>query len=468
MKGVVSNEISTTRISKIYCGLYDKSSKVGFVVRYGTLGKTASTLLALDRLSNFYLEIDKVLIIAPKRVALNTWPDEIKKWDNFKGMTYSVVIGTEKQRLEALSKKAFIYLINRENIEWLYQYLACKNQLRMFDTIIVDESSSFKTANTKRFKALKNMVKQCPRVSILTGTPAPNGLMDLWSQIYLLDQGQRLGRTLTRYRQRYFTPGRCKGYIVYDWILKEGAEDRVYEAISDICVSMKAIDHLSMPERVDNIIKIEMNDTIKKIYKAFKRDCLIELKDSVITAATAGVLCNKLLQLAGGALYKEDGSFEEIHTLKLEALEEILDNNPEVPILVFYNFKSDLIRLKNYFKSFHPQTLNDFNALEDWNNKKTRLLLANPASMGHGLNMQAGGNIIVWYSLTYNLELYQQANARLYRQGQKNTVIIHHLVLKESEDEKVLDRLQKKDMTQNSLIEYIKAEIRRVKNEKAN
>ena len=283
-----------------------------------------------------------------------------------------------------------------------------------------------------------------------------------------MDQGQRLGRTLTRYRQRYFTPGRCKGYIVYDWILKEGAEDRVYEAISDICVSMKAIDHLSMPERVDNIIKIEMNDTIKKIYKAFKRDCLIELKDSVITAATAGVLCNKLLQLAGGALYKEDGSFEEIHTLKLEALEEILDNNPEVPILVFYNFKSDLIRLKNYFKSFHPQTLNDFNALEDWNNKKTRLLLANPASMGHGLNMQAGGNIIVWYSLTYNLELYQQANARLYRQGQKNTVIIHHLVLKESEDEKVLDRLQKKDMTQNSLIEYIKAEIRRVKNEKAN
>lgn len=437
-------------------------AKSGLLLDMG-LGKTASTLLALEKLCNHYLEIDKVLIIAPKRVALNTWPDEIKKWDDFNSMTYSIVIGTEKQRIEALKQNAFIYLINRENIEWLYQYLSRRNQLKIFDTIIVDESSSFKTANTKRFKALRKLAMRCPRVSILTGTPAPNGLMDLWSQIYLLDQGQRLGRTLAEYRRRYFNPGRSKGYVVYDWALKEGAEEKIYEAISDICVSMKAIDHLPMPKRVDNIIKIEMNDTVRNLYHNFKKDCLIEIKDQVITAATAGVLCNKLLQLANGALYKTDGSFEEIHNLKLDALAEIMENNPEVPILVFYNFKSDLIRLKKHFKDFQPKTLDDANALEDWNYKRTRLLLANPASMGHGLNMQAGGNIIVWYGLTYNLELYQQANARLYRQGQTDTVIIHHLVLKDSEDERALDRLHEKDKTQQSLIEYVKTEIRRLK-----
>lgn len=441
--------------------------KAGLLLDMG-LGKSASTLMALHKLESYYLEINKVLIIAPKRVAQYTWPNEINKWDDFKQMSYSIVIGTEAERQKALEKDALIYLINRENVEWLYKLLAKEKDVKRFDTIVIDESSSFKNPSTKRFRALKRMAMKCPRMLILTGTPAPNGLMDLWSQIFLLDQGQRLGRTLTEYRNRYFTPGRRNGHVIFDWVAKPQAEEEIYKAISDIVVSMKSVDHLKMPERVDNSIEIEMTDRVKKIYREFKTEFLLELEDEVITAATAGVLCNKLLQLSNGALYKKDGSFEVIHNYKLEALEEILENNPEVPILVFYNYKSDLSRLQEYFKSLEPKTLDDSNALEDWNARKIRLLLANPTSMGHGLNMQAGGNIIVWFGLTFNLELYQQANARLYRQGQHNTVIIHHLVLKNSEDEVVMKRLQEKDHIQNSLIEYVKAEIRRVKNGKLN
>lgn len=445
-------------------------AKSGLLLEMG-LGKTASVLMAMTKLINHYLEVNKVLVVAPYRVAKYTWPDEIEKWDDFKELKYSVVMGTEKERIKALNENSDIYMINRDNVVWLYNYLCNNDLIRMFDAIVVDESSSFKSAKSQRFKALRRLTMRCPRVIILTGTPAPNGLMDLWSQVYLLDQGQRLGRTITEYRNRYFSPGRCKGHVVYDWVLDDGAEDKIYEAISDICVSMKSIDHLKMPDRVDNIIKLEMDDNTKKIYKELKKNYLIELKDEVITAATAGVLCNKLLQLANGALYTNSNKgekYEVIHNTKLEALEEIMDNNPEVPILVFYSFKSDLVRLKEYFKKVNPRTLDDVDAYEDWNKKKIRLLLANPASMGHGLNMQSGGNIIVWFGLTFNLELYQQANARLYRQGQTNTVIIHHLVLKDSEDEMVISRLQEKECAQNNLIEYVKAEIRRVKNGKSN
>ncbi len=443
--------------------------KSGLLLDMG-LGKTATTLLAIKRLAFHYLEVNKVLVIAPKKVAEHTWPDEINKWDDFSNITYSVVIGSEKQRIEALNKNALVYLINRENVEWLVRYLFVTDNVRMFDTIIVDESSSFKTPSSKRFKALRKLAIKCPRLTILTGTPAPNGLMDLWSQVYLLDQGQRLGRTITEYRHRYFTPGKGKGHVVYEWIPKEDAKVSIFEAISDICVSMKSIDHIKMPDRIDNVIEIEMDDKTKKLYKEFKRDYIVEIKDQTITAATAGVLCNKLLQLANGALYTKNEenvnniNYEVVHNLKLEALDEIMESNPDVPILVFYNFKSDLIRLNKYFKNLNPKTLEDPNAYEDWNKGRIRMLLANPASMGHGLNMQSGGSIIVWFGLTYNLELYQQANARLYRQGQKNTVIIHHLVLKGSEDEMALNRLQEKDDVQNSLIEYVKAEIRRIKN----
>lgn len=454
-----------------------EKSKSGLLLEMG-LGKTASVLMAMEKLINHYLEVDKVLVIAPFRVAKLTWPGEIEKWDDFRGLRYSVVMGTEKQRLKALEDDSDIYIINRDNVVWLYEYLYKQDKIRMFDTIVVDESSSFKNPSSKRFKALRNLTNKCPRVIILTGTPVPKGLMDLWSQVYLLDQGQRLGRTITEFRRKYFTPGRGKGHVVYDWVLREGSEDAIYDAISDICVSMKSIDHLDMPERIDNAIEIEMDDNTKNLYKEFKKNYLIELKDEVVTAATAGVLCNKLLQLANGALYTntdalftknaKNVNYEVVHNLKIEALEEIMENNPDVPILVFYSFKSDLARLKEHFKKINPKTLDDPNAYEDWNNKRIRMLLANPASMGHGLNMQSGGNIIVWFGLTYNLELYQQANARLYRQGQKNTVIIHHLVLKGSEDEMALNRLHEKEYVQDSLIEYVKAEIRRIKNAKFN
>lgn len=449
---------------KFNCDFIVNNPKVGLLLEMG-LGKTASTLMALDKLINHYLEVNKVLVVAPLRVAKMTWPDEIEKWDNFKNLRYSVVVGTSSQRANALNTEADIYLINRENVCWLYDYLYSQEHLRMFDTIVVDESSSFKTASSKRFKSLRKLTMRCPRVIILTGTPDPNGLMDLWSQVYLLDQGQRLGRTITEYRHKYFYPGKCKGHIVYEWIPDEDSEEKIYSALSDVCISMKSIDHLDMPERLDNVIEIEMDSKTKEIYKAMKKDFLVEIGEQVVTAATSGVLCNKLLQLANGALYiNEQKDYKEIHSLKLEALEEIMEDNYENPILVFYNFKSDLERLLKYFAKYNPKTIDDKNAFEEWNAHKLRMLLANPASMGHGLNMQSGGNIIVWFGLNYNLELYQQANARLYRQGQKNTVIIHHLVLKDSIDEVVIKRLQEKKNIQDSLIEYVKAEIRRVKN----
>lgn len=436
--------------------------KAGLLLDMG-LGKTVSTLMALKKLDEYYLEIDKVLIIAPKRVVESTWPNEITKWDELNNLTYSIVLGTEAKRVNALEQDALIYLINRENVLWLYQYLRSKRKERMFDTIIVDESSSFKNPSSKRFKALKRLTAIIPRTLILTGTPAPNGLMDLWSQIYLLDEGKRLGRTLGEYRRKYFNPGKGKGYVVYDWIPKENSEEEIYKAISDIVVSMRSVEYLDMPERIDNIIELDMTPSVKATYKELKRDFVIEINENTITAATAGVLCNKLLQLANGAIYTNDGDYEEIHQIKLEALEEIVEDN-SAPILVFYNFKSDLERLCAYFSKYEPKTLNDPNALKDWNDKKIRLLFANPASMGHGLNMQAGGHIIVWFGLTFNLELYQQANARLYRQGQHESVIIHHLVLKDSEDEIALKRLKQKDQTQDSLMDYLKAEIRRLKN----
>lgn len=436
--------------------------KAGLLLDMG-LGKTVSTLMALKKLDEYYLEIDKVLIIAPKRVVESTWPNEITKWDELNNLTYSIVLGTEAKRVNALEQDALIYLINRENVLWLYQYLRSKRKERMFDTIIVDESSSFKNPSSKRFKALKRLTAIIPRTLILTGTPAPNGLMDLWSQIYLLDEGKRLGRTLGEYRRKYFNPGKGKGYVVYDWIPKENSEEEIYKAISDIVVSMRSVEYLDMPERIDNIIELDMTPSVKDTYKELKRDFVIEINENTITAATAGVLCNKLLQLANGGIYTNDGDYEEIHQIKLEALEEIVEDN-SAPILVFYNFKSDLERLCAYFSKYEPKTLNDPNALKDWNDKKIRLLFANPASMGHGLNMQAGGHIIVWFGLTFNLELYQQANARLYRQGQHESVIIHHLVLKDSEDEIALKRLKQKDQTQDSLMDYLKAEIRRLKN----
>ena len=429
-----------------------KNPKSGLLLDMG-IGKTIITLMAISKLSDYYLEVAKVLIIAPKRVVEYTWPNEIQKWDDVKHIKYSIATGNERQRIKALNDVALIYLINRENVNWLYNYYRDNGIEFDFDMIVVDESSSFKNPSSVRFKALKKIDKNSDRVVILTGTPTPNGLMDLWSQVFLLDNGKRLGSSIGKYRNTYFHPGRRKGYVVYDWIINEDAEDAIYDSVKDIVVSMRAIDHF---------IRIPMPPEVKILYKKLSRDFIIKLKNSVITAPTAGVLVQKLLQLANGAAYIEGGGYEVIHNLKLEALKEIIEDNDN-PILVFYNFKSDLVRLKTFFKSYNPKTLDDKGAFDAWNKGEIKLMLANPASMAHGLNIQSGGHLIVWFGLTFNLELYQQANARLYRQGQKSSrVIINHLLLANSIDEEVINRLEQKDSVQQSLIDYVKAEIRRV------
>lgn len=428
------------------------------------LGKTISTLIAINKLINLYEEISKVLIIAPKRVCLHTWPDEIKKWDDVKDLKYSIVIGSPLARIEALEADADIYLINRENVEWLFKYLASSKHKMLFDMIVVDEASSFKSSASKRFKALRKMTRLVDRVVLLTGTPTPNGLMDLWSQIFLIDEGERLGKTLSQYRYAFFTPGRRNGYVVYNWIPNDDAESRIYDLISDIAVSMKSVDHLEMPERIFNNIVSELDDESMKLYKKLSKDFIIKYKDEIIKAPTSGVLNNKLLQLANGALYNDKKEFIVVHNHKLQMLEEILEENPSNPVLVFYNYKSDYERINSYFrgKGVTPKTLDEPNAFEEWNEGKIRMLLANPASMGHGLNMQQGGHIIVWFGLTYNLEYYQQANARLYRQGQKNSVVINHLVMAGTIDEIVLANLDRKDSMQQALMDYVKAEIERM------
>lgn len=426
------------------------------------LGKTVSCLTAIDDLINKYIEIDKILIIAPLRVAKYTWNDEIQKWDHLKDLKISRVLGSAEQRMNALKAKADIYIINRENTKWLVDQMREYKGLR-FDMLIIDESSSFKNPSSQRFKALRKVAPLFKRIVLLTGTPAPNSLMDLWPQMYLVDRGERLENTITAYRKKYFYPGRSKNHVVFDWTLKAGSEEEIYEKIADVAVSMKAKDYketIKLPERIDNFIKIKMDEETKKTYKELERHMLIEYEDQIITAKTAGVLTGKLLQLANGSVYFEDGSYRTFHDLKLDALEEIIEDNEGKPILVFYNFKHDLERLKERFKEYNPKTIDEPKVMELWNQKKVHLLLAHPASVGHGLNLQAGGNIIVWFGLTWSLELYEQANARLYRQGQTETVIINHLILEGSVDEQVIQKLKDKKMTQDELIAFIKARIR--------
>lgn len=405
-------------------------------------------------------EVDKVLVIAPLRVADMTWPEEIEKF-NFK-FRVSKAIGSEQQRVEALERRADIYLINRENTKWLVDYYVKKRKWP-FDCLIIDESSSFKNPQSQRFKALRKVAAITKRVVELTGTPAPNSLMDLWPQIYLLDQGQRLGKTITSYRNTYFNPGKRNQHIIFNYVLKPGAEKEIYNQIGDIAVSLKAVDHLKMPERIDNHIKIKMPAKIRAIYEEMEKEYVLELDEDDITAANAAGVMNKLLQIANGAVYTEDRKVVHIHDLKLEALQEIIDDNEGKSIMVFYNYQHDLARLKEYFKKLEPKELKTIEDKKQWDEGKVQLLLAHPKSMGHGLNLQAGGSIIVWFGLTWSLEDYQQANARLYRQGQKETVIINHLIIQGTEDETAIKRLSMKKVNQDELIEAVKAKIRKVK-----
>lgn len=405
-----------------------------------------------------YFEVSKVLVIAPLRVAEDTWTREAEKWDHLKHLRIAKVLGSEQRRLAALNMSADIYVINRENVEWLVNHYGKEWP---FDMVVIDELSSFKSPKARRFRAIRKVRPMIQRIVGLTGTPAPNGLIDLWAQIYLLDGGERLGKTLTGYRERYFNPGRRdpRRYIVFNWVLKDYAEEAIYEKISDICMSMKASDWLKMPERIENVIEIKLDEKTRALYKQLERDLLLPYTSGDIVANTAATLSNKLLQLANGAVYDENGGVKELHSAKLDALEDVLESANGRPVLVFYTYRHDLDRITKRFKQ--ARELKSASDISKWNEGQLPLLLAHPASAGHGLNLQAGGNIIVWFGLTWNLELYQQANARLYRQGQKQeSVIIHHLVASGTVDEDVMQRLSGKAVGQDALLEAVKARIK--------
>ncbi|MEH7462760.1 DEAD/DEAH box helicase [Bacillus thuringiensis] len=428
------------------------------------LGKTVSTLTAIDLLLNDYFEASRVLVIAPLRVAEDTWSREVAKWEHLQHLRVSKILGSADKRRKALKEDADIYVINRENVEWLVSELGMKWD---FDTVVIDELSSFKNPQSKRFKALKRIRPRMKRVIGLTGTPAPNSLMDLWSQIYLLDQGERLGKTLTDFRDRYFVPGKREGHIVYKWNQKKESEDRIYEVIEDIAVSMKSEDWLDLPPRIDRTTSIKLSEKSQKLYDNLERDLLLPFMDADVVATTAAVLSNKLLQMASGAVYDEERGVKGIHEGKLDALEDIIEATQGKPVMVFYNFKHSLERIQKRFPNARMlRKGKDGNEdIADWNNDKIPLLLLHPKSAGHGLNLQESScQTVVWFDQTWSMEEYQQANARVHRQGQTRSVVIQHLVAEGTIDEEVLKALDRKATSQEELMQAVKARIERVKN----
>lgn len=433
--------------------IYD-TPRVGLLLDMG-LGKTVITLTAIEDLIYNRFEVEKVLVIAPLRVAEDTWSRESQKWDHLKHLRISKVLGTPTQRRKALAQDADIYIINRENVVWLTNELSSVGNAWNFDMVVIDELSSFKSSKAQRFRALKKYITRSKRVVGLTGTPAPNGLIDLWSQIYLLDGGERLGKTVTGYRERYFLPDKRNQTTIFSYKPKEESEKAIYDKISDICVSMSAEDWLDMPERIDNVQHVQLSAAELKLYEEFEKEQYLEFMQGKVTATSAAALTNKLLQFSNGAMYLDDGSYKVTSDKKLDALSEIVDTSQGQPILCFYSYRHDCERILKKFKN--AKKLESAADIEAWNNGDIPLLLAHPAGAGHGLNLQAGGNIIVWFGLTWSLELYQQANARLYRQGQQNTVIIHHLITDGTVDARVLDSLQGKRDVQDELLESLKA-----------
>ena len=431
-----------------------EQDSVGLFMDMG-LGKTVCALTAIEDLLYNKFDAERVLIIAPLRVAESTWPTEVEKWDHLNRIKIIPILGYERNRIRALACKGKVFTINRENVVWLVNYLG-KNW--NFDTVIIDELSSFKSAKSRRFKALRKVRPLIKRIYGLTGTPAPNSYLDLWPQIYLLDQGERLGKTLTGYRERYFEPDKRNNMVVFSWRMKPGAKEAIEEKLQDLCVSLTAADYLKMPDRIDNVVSVKLPASAKAVYDKFERDMFMETPE--IIAGNAAVLTGKLLQLANGAVYDEAGLPRWIHDDKLDALGEILEANEGKPVLVFYSYKHDLLRIK---QKYGGKMLDNASDVTAWNEGKTPLLLAHPASAGHGLNLQAGGNIIVWFGLPWSLELYQQANARLYRQGQTQAVVINHLIAAGTMDEQVLRVLQKKGVGQAGLIEALKARMEEVK-----
>jgi len=418
------------------------------------LGKTVSTLTAIDQLQNDYLETDRVLVIAPKSVALNTWSAETAKWDHLNHLRLSIVMGTAVQRRKALDQPADIYVTNRDNTKWIVEQY--KDEPWPFDTIVLDESSSFKNPSSQRFKALRKIRPQVRRIIELTGTPSPNGMMDLWSQIWLLDRGDRLGKTLTDYRREFFMAGRRNGAVIYEWIPRKGSRERISKRIADITISMQAADYLDMPDVIDAGMTIALPPTEMRSYQAFEKEQLMELDGKDIEAVTAATLTNKLLQYTGGSVYDDQHQWHEVSTAKLEALHDIVESTEE-PVLIYYQYQSELERIHQELHELNPENFHgEPEILERWNRGEIRVLTAHPASVAYGLNMQQGGHIIIWYTPTWNLELYQQANARLNRQGQTKPVILYHLIAAGTMDERVMASLSGKNGSQAALLQHIK------------
>lgn len=436
-----------------------ESHPIAAVILQMGLGKTVCTLTAIEHLMYDTFEVSKVLIVAPLRVAKVTWSDEINKWDHLSHLTYSVAVGSEKERLSALKKKADLYMINRENLQWLIE----KSGLPFdYDMVVLDELSSFKSWQSKRFRAFMKVRPKVQRVVGLTGTPSSNGLMDLFAEFKCLDMGERLGRFITQYRNSFFIPDRMNGQVVYSYKLRPFAEEEIYRRIGDITISMKALDHLKMPELIENRYPVYMDDGEKQQYESMKKDLILPyLENEAITAANAAALSGKLCQMANGAVYSDEGSVAHIHDRKLDALEDIIEA-AQGPILLCYWFKHDLERITKKLDELKVEyaRISSDGSIRMWNEGKFQVGLIHPASAGHGLNLQAGGNHIVWFGLTWSLELLEQTNARLWRQGQRaETVVVQYLVTAGTIDERILDAISKKEKDQNALIDAVKAEL---------
>lgn len=417
------------------------------------LGKTITTLTAINELMYDSFEISKVLIIAPLRVAQSTWKEEIEKWDHLNLLRYSIAVGDEKERLKALKQNSDIYIINRENVDWL----VTKSGIDFnFNMLIIDELSSFKSHTSKRFKSLLKIRPYFERVVGLTGTPSSNGLMDLWAEFRVLDLGERLGRYITHYRNEYFLPDKRNGAVIFSYKPQPNAEERIYRRLSDMTISMKSTEYLKMPELILNELEINLDEEDQTKYKKFKKEMVMTIQEKEIDAINTASLSNKLIQLANGSIYDEDKKFYEVHNKKLDKLEEIIESANGKPVLISYWFKADKERIEKRFKVKEIKTADD---IKQWNMGIINLALIHPASAGHGLNLQSGGSTLVWFSLTWSLELYQQTNARLYRQGQKDTVVIHHLITKNTIDEDIMKSLKRKDKTQEALMKAVKARI---------
>ena len=442
-----------------YATEFIESHPIAAVILQMGLGKTVCTLTAIEHLMYDTFEVSKVLIVAPLRVAKVTWSDEIDKWDHLSHLTYSVAVGSEKERLSALKKKADLYMINRENLQWLIE----KSGLPFdYDMVVLDELSSFKSWQSKRFRAFMKVRPKVQRVVGLTGTPSSNGLMDLFAEFKCLDMGERLGRFITQYRNAFFIPDRMNGQIVYSYKLRPFAEEEIYRRIGDITISMKALDHLKMPELIENRYPVYMDDGEKQQYESMKKDLILPyLENEAITAANAAALSGKLCQMANGAVYSDEGSVAHIHDRKLDALEDIIEA-AQGPILLCYWFKHDLERITRKLDELKVEyaRISSDGSIRMWNEGKFQVGLIHPASAGHGLNLQAGGNHIVWFGLTWSLELLEQTNARLWRQGQRaETVVVQYLVTAGTIDERILDAISKKEQDQNALIDAVKAEL---------